>query len=72
MECRALAALFARLPPLAEPPKPPGAIALRFLTAAPGLATRSEGKSEVGAQPGVYDVTLSVSPGDCVNPMTEN
>ncbi|MEU7040966.1 ATP-grasp domain-containing protein [Streptomyces varsoviensis] len=72
MERYALAAPFGLLEPLRRSPAPVAGSAIRFLTPPPGRVTAVTGVEEVADDPALYDLVLSVRPGDEIPPLSWN
>ncbi|MDC6169159.1 ATP-grasp domain-containing protein [Paucibacter sp. XJ19-41] len=66
----ALAVALGREPDL-RPQRPPGAAAIRFVTAAPGIVEAISGLAELQARPGVERAELYCQVGDLVPPLTD-
>ncbi|MGY1437024.1 ATP-grasp domain-containing protein [Streptomyces reniochalinae] len=70
MDRYALAAPFGLLEPLRRSPAPVAGSAIRFLTPPPGRVTEVTGVEEVADDPALYDLVVSVRPGDEIPPLS--
>jgi biotin carboxylase len=70
MDRYALAARTGMLEPLTQSPAAVGGAAIRFLTPAPGRVVEITGTDAVTADPALFELEISVKPGEVVPPMT--
>lgn len=70
MDRYALGSRFGLVEPLQQTPQPVAGAAIRFFTPAPGRVTEVTGAEAIADDPALFDLVISVEPGDEVRPLT--
>ncbi|MBT2420969.1 ATP-grasp domain-containing protein [Streptomyces sp. ISL-22] len=66
----ALGSRFGLIEPLQRSPRPVAGAAIRFFTPPPGRVTEVTGAEAIADDPALFDLVISVEPGDEVRPLT--
>lgn len=70
MDRYALGSPFGLIEPLQQAPQPVAGSAIRFFTPPPGRVTEVTGAEAIADDPALFDLVISVKPGDEVRPLT--